>query len=112
MSSIIKMISNLKIVPVIKISDSDKAIKLAESLLISGLPLAEITFRTSSAADSIKKISTNFNEILCGAGSVIKKEQVDAAIEAGAKFIVSPGFNPKIIDYCKSKNSQNHCRTI
>ena len=72
---------------------------LAKALAKGGLPLAEVTFRTAAAADAIKNITTEMPEMLVGAGTVLTTEQVDKAIEAGAKFIVSPGFNPRIVKY-------------
>lgn len=103
MENVLDLISKVGIVPVIKLDSSDNAIALVDSLAKGGIPIAEITFRTDAAYESIKKVSSQRPGILVGAGTVIKKEQVDKAIEAGAKFIVSPGFNPKIVSYCIDK---------
>ena len=100
MNELIKKISSYGIVPVIKINDVEKAIPLAKALVEGGLPLAEITFRTEEAEESIKRIVKAYPEMLVGAGTVLSVEQVDKAVNAGAKFIVSPGFNPKIVSYC------------
>ena len=89
--------------PVIKIENPDDAVPLAKALIDGGLPAAEITFRTASAAESIKKITEAYPDMLVGAGTVLTTEQVDAAIAAGAKFLVSPGLNPKVTGYALSK---------
>ena len=85
----------MKIVPVVKLDDAKDAVPLAKALVEGGLPCAEVTFRTEAAAESIKKMLEAYPDMLVGAGTVLTTEQVDAAIEAGAKFIVSPGLNPK-----------------
>lgn len=103
MNEIIKKISDYGILPVIKINDAEKAVPLAKALIDGGLPLAEITFRTDEAEESIKNIIREFPEMLVGAGTVLTIDQLNRAIEAGAKFIVSPGFNPKIVSYCIDK---------
>jgi 2-dehydro-3-deoxyphosphogluconate aldolase/(4S)-4-hydroxy-2-oxoglutarate aldolase len=79
--------------------DAKNAVPLAESLLEGGLPCAEVTFRTEAAAETIKKFS-QFKEILLGAGTVLTVDQVKSAMDLGAMFIVSPGFNPKVVGYC------------
>ena len=91
------------IVSVIKINDVEKAVPLAKALLDGGLSCAEITFRTAQAEEAIKCITTALPEMLVGAGTVLTIEQVDKAVTAGAKFIVSPGLNPKIVKYCIDK---------
>jgi len=101
---ILKRIGDLGIVPVIKIEDPDQAAALGKAMCAGGLPLAEITFRTANAAESIRNIAKHVPEMLVGAGTVISCEQVDRAIDAGAKFIVSPGFNEKVVRYCIGKN--------
>lgn len=104
MNSIIKELSLIGIVPVIKIEDPENAAPLAGALSRGGLPCAEVTFRTSAAKEAISIIVKEYPDMLVGAGTVLTKEQVDDAIEAGARFIVTPGFNPEIVDYCLSKN--------
>ncbi|MCI5590834.1 MAG: bifunctional 4-hydroxy-2-oxoglutarate aldolase/2-dehydro-3-deoxy-phosphogluconate aldolase [Coprococcus comes] len=94
----------MKIVPVVKLDDTEDAVPLAKALVEGGLPCAEVTFRTGAAAESIKRMLEAFPDMLVGAGTVLTTEQVDAAIEAGAKFIVSPGLNPKTVRYCQEKN--------
>lgn len=96
----LKKISDIGIVPVIKINDVEKAVPLAKALIDGGLPIAEITFRTEAAEEAIKRVSEAFPEMLVGAGTVLTIEQAQRAKNAGAKFIVSPGFNPKVVSWC------------
>ena len=100
MNSILEQIGALGIVPVIKIEDADKAQPLAEAMCAGGLPLAEITFRTASAAKAIENVAKHVPDMLVGAGTVLTCEQVDRALDAGARFIVSPGFNEKVVQHC------------
>ncbi len=103
MNDTLKQIGATGIVPVVvlnKVSDSEP---LAEALIKGGLPCAEVTFRTDAAEESIRAISKKFPDMFVGAGTVLTTEQVDRAIGAGAKFIVSPGLNPKVVDYCIKK---------
>lgn len=104
MNEIFNKIKDIGIVPVVVIDDAKDATALAEALIAGGLPCAEVTFRTDAAESAIKIMSESYPDMLVGAGTVLKTEQVDRAIAAGAKFIVSPGFNPKVVDYCISKN--------
>lgn len=94
---------SIGLIPVIKIENADDAVPLAKALIDGGLPAAEITFRTSCAAEAIKKITEAYPEMLVGAGTVLTCEQVDAAIAAGSKFLVSPGLNPKVTAYALSR---------
>jgi 2-dehydro-3-deoxyphosphogluconate aldolase/(4S)-4-hydroxy-2-oxoglutarate aldolase len=104
MTELEKKVYDLGVLPVIKISNPDDALPLAKALIDGGLPAAEITFRTACAAEAISRITKAYPEMLVGAGTVLNAEQVDAAVAAGAAFIVSPGFNPKTVAYCRSKN--------
>ena len=88
------------VVPVVVLED---AVPLAQALVEGGLLSAEVTFRTAAAEESIRRMTEAFPQMLVGAGTVLTKEQVDAAAAAGAKFIVSPGFDPEIVDYCLEK---------
>ncbi len=97
-----KTIYELGIIPVVAIDDADKAVPLAKALRDGGLPAAEITFRTAAAEESIRRITEECPDVLVGAGTVLTKEQADRAVAAGAKFIVTPGFNPEMIAYIKS----------
>lgn len=103
MKSIVEKISKIGIVPVIKIEDVEKAVPLAKALCDGGIPVAEVTFRTAQAEEAIARISKELPDMLVGAGTVLTTEQVDKAVNAGAKFIVSPGLNPKIVKYCVDK---------
>lgn len=93
----------LGVVPVVVLEDTKDAVPLAKALVEGGLPCAEVTFRTEAAEESIRLMTEQFPEMLVGAGTVLTKEQVDAAVAAGAKFIISPGFDPEIVDYCLEK---------
>jgi len=104
MNAVLEQISKIGIVPVVKIDRAEDALPLAKALCAGGLPCAEVTFRTDAAAEAIKIMTTNFPEMCVGAGTVLNAAQVDAAIEAGSKFIVSPGLNPKTVKYCIEKN--------
>ncbi|MDR0589255.1 MAG: bifunctional 4-hydroxy-2-oxoglutarate aldolase/2-dehydro-3-deoxy-phosphogluconate aldolase [Spirochaetaceae bacterium] len=103
MAAVLEELGKIGIVPVIKIDDPEKAVPLARALLAGGIPCAEITFRTSQGEAAMGRISREVPEILLGAGTVLTVEQVDKAIAAGAKFIVSPGFNPRVVQYCITK---------
>jgi len=100
MNKIFKRIGELGIVPVVKIENAKDALPFGKALLKGGLPIAEITFRTSAAEESIRILTKELPELLVGAGTVLTIEQIKRAVAAGAKFIVSPGFNPKVVDYC------------
>ena len=104
MSEIFKRISDLGIVPVVKIEDAKNAVPLAKALNNGGLPIAEITFRTAAAEDAIKAIHKEVPEVLLGAGTVLTVEQVKKAVGAGAEFIVAPGLNPEVVSYCVKNN--------
>ena len=99
----LKKISDIGIVPVIKINDVEKAVPLAKALIDGGLPIAEIKFRTEAAEEAIKRVSEAFPEMLVGAGTVLTIEQAERAKNAGAKFIVTPGLDIEIVKYCQEK---------
>ncbi len=103
MNEVLEKISAIGIVPVIKIDDVEKAVPLAKALCDGGIPCAEVTFRTEQAAEAMTRITKEFPDMLVGAGTVLTTTQVDQAVKAGAKFIVSPGLNPKIVSYCLEK---------
>ena len=100
MHPILESIRRVGIIPVIKLDDSKHALPLARALTAGGLPAAEITFRTAAAESSIRAMTKAFPDLLIGAGTVLTCQQVDAALQAGAKFIVSPGTNPQVVRYC------------
>ncbi len=103
MHKVLEELAKIGIVPVVVINDAKDAKPLAEALIRGGLPCAEVTFRTDAAEESIRIISENFPEMLVGAGTVLTPEQADRAVAAGAKFIVAPGFNPKVVKHCIEK---------
>jgi 2-dehydro-3-deoxyphosphogluconate aldolase/(4S)-4-hydroxy-2-oxoglutarate aldolase len=99
MSEVLKRLGEIRLVPVVVLEDAKNAEPLAEALIAGGLPCAEVTFRTAAAAESIKRIS-KYKEICLGAGTVLSVDQAKLAVDSGATFIVSPGFNPKVVKYC------------
>jgi len=103
MNAVLEKISNIGIVPVVVLDDAKDAAPLADALCKGGLPCAEVTFRTAAAEEAIKNMVEAHPEMMVGAGTVLTTEQVDRAVNAGAKFIVAPGFNPTIVKYCQSK---------
>ena len=103
-TEILKRIQKVGIVPVVVLEDAKDAAPLAKALIEGGLPCAEVTFRTACAEECIKIMHEEYPELLLGAGTVLTTEQVDRAVAAGAEFIVSPGFDPEVVDYCISKN--------
>ncbi len=99
MSTILQQIGACRLVPVIALHDAAQAAPLGEALVAGGLPCAEVTFRTAAAAESIRIMAEN-TDLLVGAGTVLTIDQVKQAVDSGAKFMVSPGFNPKVVGYC------------
>lgn len=104
MKSVIDKLEEMLIVPVVVLDDARDAEGLAHALIEGGLPCAEVTFRTQAAEESIRIMTEKYPKMLVGAGTVLTVEQVDKAISAGAKFIVSPGFDEEIVDYCIGKD--------
>jgi 2-dehydro-3-deoxyphosphogluconate aldolase/(4S)-4-hydroxy-2-oxoglutarate aldolase len=104
MSEILARIADLRIVPVVAIMDAADAIPLGKALLDAGLPCAEITFRTAAAQDAIRNIVSEYPEMLIGAGTVLSTLQAEQATAAGAQFIVSPGFDNKIVEWCLERD--------
>ena len=103
MNPILEQLSKFGVVPVVVLNDAKDAEPLAKALCDSGLPFSDVTFRTAAAEESISTMTEKYPEMLVGAGTVLTTEQVDRAVAAGAKFIVSPGFDPEIVDYCLEK---------
>jgi len=101
MHEILTKLEKMGVVPVVVLNDAKDAAPLAAALINGGLPCAEITFRTDAAEESIRIMSEQFPSMLVGAGTVLSIEQVDRAVNAGAKFIVSPGFDEEIVRYCQ-----------
>lgn len=104
MNQILEKISEIGILPVVVLEDAKDAKPLAKALCNGGLPCAEVTFRTKAAKESIQIMRKEFPDMLVGAGTVLSVEQVDEALEAGAQFIISPGFDEDVVKYCIEKN--------
>lgn len=102
--SILEQLEKIAVIPVIAIEDASDAVDLAKALTKGGLPCAEITFRTKAGRDSIQNISENFKDCLVGAGTILTVEQAKEAVDAGAKFIVSPGLNLDVLKWCNENN--------
>ena len=104
MSNVSETIQKMGVVPVVVLNDAKDAAPLAKALCEGGLPCAEVTFRTDAAEESIRVMHEAYPDMVLAAGTVLTTEQVDRAVAAGASLIVSPGFDPEIVDYCISKN--------
>ena len=103
MTTLNEQLANLKVIPVIAINRAEDAIPLGKALVENGMPCAEITLRTECAIEAISIMRKTYPDMLIGAGTVLTTEQVDASINAGVEFIVSPGFNPRTVQYCIDK---------
>ena len=103
MSDIFEKIGRIKLVPVVKIENAADAPALGNALSEGGLPIAEVTFRTDAAEEAIKLMVKENKDMLIGAGTVLTVENAQKAIDAGAAFVVSPGFNPEVVDFCISQ---------
>ena len=103
MTDMMKKLQKIGIVPVVVLNRADDALPLAECLVKGGLPCAEVTFRTDAAEESIRRMAKAYPDMIIGAGTVLTCEQADRAIDAGAKFIVSPGLNPRVTEYVLGK---------
>lgn len=99
----IKELSNIGILPVLKIDREEDAVPVGQALSLGGLPCVEVTFRTAAARGAIAKLAAECPDMLVGAGTVLTTGQVDEAVAAGARFIVTPGLNPMIVRYCQAK---------
>lgn len=104
MANIYEKFGEWKVIPVVKLEDAKDALALGKTLLDNGLPVAEITFRTAAAEEAIGTVSKELPELTVGAGTVLTVENVKKAVDAGAAFIVTPGFNPTVVDYCVENN--------
>ena len=100
MNDVSAKIAELKLVPVVKIEKAEDALALGQALLTGGLPLAEITFPTARPEEAIRIFDRDLPDMLIGAGTVLTVDNVKRAVDAGAQFMVAPGFNPKVVDYC------------
>ena len=104
MKTMEKQLEEFGVVPVVVLEDVKDALPLADALVKGGLPCAEVTFRTEAAKESIRRMTEQYPDMLVGAGTVLTVEPVKQAVDAEAKFIVSPGFDPEIVEYCLEKN--------
>ncbi|MCL2010390.1 MAG: bifunctional 4-hydroxy-2-oxoglutarate aldolase/2-dehydro-3-deoxy-phosphogluconate aldolase [Synergistaceae bacterium] len=104
MHEMLKKIAAVGIVPVVKLDSPDQAVPLGKALIDGGIPVAEVTFRTDAAEESIRKLAAELPGLLVGAGTVTTIEQAKRAIDAGAGFLVSPGFNPAVVRFCTEQN--------
>ena len=104
MNNILSEIEKCGIIPVISLDNLDKAIPLAKALYEANINCLEVTLRTSNACEVIERITEEYDDIFIGAGTVLTIDQAEKAIKSGAKFIVSPGLNEKVVNYCKEKN--------
>jgi 2-dehydro-3-deoxyphosphogluconate aldolase/(4S)-4-hydroxy-2-oxoglutarate aldolase len=102
MVGVIEQLGAHRLVPVVAIESAGDAVPMAEALKAGGLPVVEITFRTGAALESIRAVARR-GDVIVGAGTVLSVETAKAAIEAGASFIVMPGFSRKIVEYCLAK---------
>ena len=100
MNSVLERVYEIGIIPVIAFNSVDEAIPLCKALMDGGLPAAEVTFRTACAAECIAAMAEAEPEMCVGAGTVLTVEQVEQARAAGAKFIVSPGYNEDVVKHC------------
>ncbi|WP_353946565.1 bifunctional 4-hydroxy-2-oxoglutarate aldolase/2-dehydro-3-deoxy-phosphogluconate aldolase [Streptomyces sp. HUAS MG91] len=96
-------LADLKVVPVVTLPDAALADPLGATLTAAGLPIAEITFRSAAAADSIAALRARHPDVLVGAGTVLDPATVDLAADAGARFVVTPGFNPDVVARCRAR---------
>ena len=101
---VLQLMKKSGVIPVVVLDDTAKALPTANALLAGGVSVMEITFRTAAAADSIKAVSENCPEMLVGAGTVVTLDQCKQALECGAKFIISPGFDPEVVSWCVERN--------
>ena len=101
MEKVLEQIAQIGIVPVIKVEDISLAVPLTKALIDGGINCAEVTFRAEGADKAIEAMSNAYPDMIIGAGTVLTPKQADDAVKAGAKFIVSPGFNPKTLEHCQ-----------
>jgi len=103
-NAVLKSLSEIGIIPVVVLEDAKDAQALGQALMEGGLAAAEVTFRTDAAEESIKILASAYPDLCVGAGTVLTTEQADRAMAAGARFIVSPGFDPEVVSYCLEKD--------
>jgi 2-dehydro-3-deoxyphosphogluconate aldolase/(4S)-4-hydroxy-2-oxoglutarate aldolase len=103
-SPVLAELGTIGVVPVVTIDEPGRAAALGAALVAGGLPCAEITFRTPAAAAAIQAMSDAHPELLVGAGTIATVEQADAAVAAGARFVVAPGFDETVVDWCRAND--------
>jgi 2-dehydro-3-deoxyphosphogluconate aldolase/(4S)-4-hydroxy-2-oxoglutarate aldolase len=101
MDELFGALGRLGLIPVVRLDDPKKAGPLAEALSAGGLPCAEITFRTAGAPEAIRRIADGYPDLLLGAGTVLQPDQAKQAVDAGARFIVSPGLSRPVVEWCQ-----------
>ena len=101
---ILESLSLAGLVPIIKVEDAQDAVPLCQAIMAGGLPVAEITFRTAAAPDAIKNVKQSIPQCMLGAGTVLTVDQVKQAVDSGAAYILTPGFNPRVVSYCVENN--------
>lgn len=100
-NDILEKLRQHKVLPIVSLADAAMANPLADALVAGGLPAVEVTFRTDAAADAIRALAAR-GDLLVGAGTILRPEQADQAKEAGAQFVVTPGFNAAVVRHCQS----------
>ena len=101
--TVMERLANSIVVPVVVLDKVEDAVPTAKAMAAGGVDTMEITFRTACAPEAIKAVAENCPEVLVGAGTIINVEQAKLAVEMGAKFIVSPGFDAEVVDWCISQ---------
>jgi 2-dehydro-3-deoxyphosphogluconate aldolase/(4S)-4-hydroxy-2-oxoglutarate aldolase len=99
----LETLGDIGLIPVVKVDRAEDAVPLGRALMEGGLPCAEITFRTAAAEEAIRRIASALPQIVVGAGTILSVDQAEKAVLAGAQFIVSAGFDPKVVDWCLAK---------
>jgi 2-dehydro-3-deoxyphosphogluconate aldolase/(4S)-4-hydroxy-2-oxoglutarate aldolase len=105
LTEVLEKMAPLGVVPVVTINRSEDAFPVGEALCAGGLPGAAVTFRTGAAEDAIRQMASSVQDIIVGAGTVLSVDQAERAVSAGAQFIVSPGLNRKVVDWCLSNGT-------
>ena len=100
MSEVLKRIGQIGLVPVVVMDDAELAVPAAKALMDGGLPIMEITMRTEQGIPSIRKVKDAYPDMLVGAGTVLSVDKAKEAVDAGAEFIVAPGLNPELVEWC------------
>ena len=97
---VFKKIAQIKIVPLVTVDNVEDAVPLAKALVAGGIPVAEVTFRTPLGGEAIKRIASEVPEVIVGSGTVHDIDHAWETLDNGGKFVITPGFNPKVVDWC------------